>query len=136
MDDQELERRIEGIGRINPESYRNFQNYGEKAIYLLEQGAEGAPRFADTTEILEAAGDSSPKFTSIINMLSRAEILNTWNDSSPFRVATEDYGHEDVVRAYEHVTGEEYDPERFAEPERSPGPYADPVLDAVTDYED
>lgn len=48
------------------------------------------------------------EFESIVNFLSRADILPTWNESAPFRVLMDEIDENDLATAYKHVSGEKY----------------------------
>lgn len=45
------------------------------------------------------------EFESIVNFLSRAEVLPAWNSSAPFRIRMEDIDEALLATAYEKVSG-------------------------------
>jgi hypothetical protein len=109
MEQERVARSLEGIGRLYPDSYDSFERKVEEALYVFEIGAEEAPRFATADEILEASDQDCKNFNRIVNLLTRSGILPAWNNDTPYRINTEEYSFEDLEKAYEVVTGEEYE---------------------------
>lgn len=57
-----------------------------------------------------------------MNFLSRAEVLPVWSSSAPFRIPMGEVNEEELEKAYEHVSGEQYSfpeepDERFEPPQ-------------------
>lgn len=137
MEQERIERSLDGIERLYPKSYQSFRDRGQYALHVFETGAEEASRFATAEEILEASEQDCPDFDIIVNLLARSGILPTWNESTPFRVSTEEYSFQDLEKAYEAVTGEKYEtPEtrRKLSPEQIKDPI-DEALETETEYE-
>lgn len=109
MEQERVARSLEGIERVYPGSYSSFENRAKDALHVFETGAEEASRFATSEEILETSEQECADFNRIVNLLARSGILPTWNDSAPYRVNTEEYSFKDLEKAYEEVTGEEYE---------------------------
>lgn len=113
MDEKQLRYSLEGIEKLYVKSYQLFKERGERAVQILDKGVEDSSMFAESEEIYQNSGKeilmNQNDFKKIVNLLSRAEVIPTWNSSAPFKILTEEYSSEDVVAAYEHVTDKEYD---------------------------
>lgn len=130
MEQERIRRSLEGIRRLYPDSYDSFERRAQEALHVFETGAEEASRFATAEEILEASDQDCADFNMIVNLLARSGILPAWNDSSPYRVSTEEYSFEDLEKAYEEVTGEEYETPETRE-KLSPDEAFNPVDEAL-----
>lgn len=137
MEQERIGRSLEGIERLYPESYESFERRAEEALHVFETGAEEASRFATADEILEASDQECKDFDRIVNLLARSGILPAWNNSSPYRVSTDEYSFEDLEKSYEEVTGEEYETPETREtvsPDKITNP-VDEALEAEFEYE-
>lgn len=130
MEEERVSRSLEGIRRLYPDSYDSFERRAQDALHVFETGAEGAPRFATAEEILEASDQDCPDFNMIVNLLARSGILPSWNNNTPYRINTEKYSFEDLEKAYEEVTGEEYETPETKE-KISPDEVLNPVDEAM-----
>ena len=96
--------------------YTLFQDKGDKAVDIFHWADPEdyhLPLPEEVYEEVEDQGRTPPlmqqgEFESIVNFLSRADILPTWNDSSPFRILMEDVDEQLIATAYEEASGEQY----------------------------
>lgn len=114
MDFTELDRMQDERTR----SYNRFEEHGDDFIDVM---LSGMPQLEDTwvsaDEILEASNEEKESFketggnrmfTSIYNLLCHVEILPAFHDSPPYEINTGQYDSNEVIEAWEYVSGEEY----------------------------
>lgn len=96
--------------------YTLFQEKGDKAVDIFHQADPEdyhLPMAAELYDDIEDQEQAPPfmqktEFESIVNFLSRADILPTWNESSPFRILMEDVDENLLATAYEEASGKQY----------------------------
>ncbi len=130
MERERVSRSLEGIRRLYPDSYESFERRARNALHVFETGADDASRFPTAEEILEASNQDCPDFNMIVNLLARSDIVPAWNNNTPYRINTEEYSFEDLEKAYEEVTGEEYETPETRE-KVSPDEVLNPVDEAM-----
>lgn len=103
-------------------SYERFEEHGKAFIDVMSDGITEIEDevWASADDILEASDEEKANFkensgnrifTSIYNLLCDAEILPAFHDSPPYDIQVSSYEEDDVVDAWEYVSGEEYEKE-------------------------
>ncbi|QKQ98215.1 hypothetical protein GKQ38_01620 [Candidatus Nanohaloarchaea archaeon] len=116
MKAEEIETRIDEVGNEWRGLYSLFEDKGDKAVDILYHADPEDYNLPLPGEVYQEvdedgllpSGIPEGDFESIVNFLSRAEILPTWNDSAPFRILMNDIDEQDLATAYEYVSGEQY----------------------------
>jgi hypothetical protein len=112
----------ERLDHLNEEkslSYDRFDEHGEEFIDVMTDGVSELENevWVSADEILEASGEEKRVFneaygnrifTSIYNLLCDAEVLHAFHDSPTYEIQPSEYSEEDVIEAWEYVSGEEY----------------------------
>lgn len=107
--------------------YSLFKEKGDRAVDILYHADPEDFHIPEPGEVYENIEDKDllPKampqgeFESIVNFLSRAEILPTWNSSAPFRILMEKVDENDLAAAWEYASGEQYNFPENSEPVES-----------------
>ena len=109
---------LDDLKKEKKRSYERFKEHGEAFIDVMDEGVpEVEDLWASADQIYEASDvektvfseeSGNRTFTSIYNILCDAEILTAFHDSAPYEIKTTDYDSETLVKAWEHVSGEEY----------------------------
>lgn len=101
-------------------SYERFEEHGNDFIDVI---GSAIPELEDEVwvsadDLLEASDEEKKSFqeasgnrifTSIYNLLCDAEILSAFHDSPPYEIKPSSYEEQDVIDAWEYVSGEEYE---------------------------
>lgn len=131
MERERISKSLDGIKRIYPGSYSSFEDNATEALNVIKTGTEGSPRFANAEEILSSSDHECRDFSTILNLLARTEIMPAWSESAPYRVNTDDYSFEDLRKAHEIVTGEQYEGPPTGNLEMDVEEVTDPVDEAI-----
>lgn len=109
---------------MNGQACTVFEEKGGKAVDVLYHADSedfNLPFSSEVYENVDEKGLVPPRmledeFESIVNFLSRADILPTWNGSAPFRIMMDKVDEQDIVMAYEYVSEEPYQFPETSEP--------------------
>lgn len=120
METEEIQAAVDKTAEEWTGLYSLFQDKGGKAVDVLYHADPDEFHIPEPNEVYENVEEQGlipqrmpeGEFNSIVNFLSRAEILPTWNSSAPFRILMEKVDETELATAYEHASGEVY---RFPE---------------------
>jgi len=114
--EEELSRQLEQTGEEYTGLYSLFQEKGDRAVDIFHHAEAENYHLPLPEEVYDEVDDQGlvpslmhqGEFESIVNFLSRAEVLPTWNDSRPFRILMDEVDEDLLATAYEEVSGEQY----------------------------
>ncbi len=144
MDDEvleELERREE----TETVRYRRFVEYGDQFIDVMDSGISNLDsKWVTGDEIFEEAdtketafgGTENYKFSTIYNLMCDLKILEPFNNSPEYTMDTDKYDKNELIKAWEHVSGEEYgedEDDKFRNEAVSPDLDTDELYDDLKD---
>ena len=107
---------LEQTGEEYSGLYGLFQDKGDKAVDIFYHAEAENYHLPLAEEVYDEVGNQGSlppfirqrEFESIVNFLSRAEVLPAWNSSAPFRIRMEDIDEALLATAYEKVSGGKY----------------------------
>ncbi|WEL23498.1 hypothetical protein [Candidatus Nanohalovita haloferacivicina] len=116
MDTEEIHAAVDQTAEEWPGLYTLFQDKGGKAVDILYHADPENYHIPEADEIYSNVEEKGlipqrmpgGEFENIVNFLSRAEILPTWNSSAPFRILMDEVDETELASAYEHASGELY----------------------------
>lgn len=120
---EEYRNNLDTLQEKKTRSYDRFEEHGKAFIDVM---SDGVPELEDEVwisadEILEASEKNKADFketsgnrvfTSIYNLLCDVEILSAFHDSPPYEIRPNSYDEEEVIDAWEYVSGDEYHDEQ------------------------
>jgi hypothetical protein len=116
----EYKARLDQLEEQKTLSYDRFEEHGKAFIDVMEDGISELEDevWVSADEVLEASDRDKPSFqegsgnrifTSIYNLLCDAEVMPAFHDSPPYDIHVSSYENEDVIEAWEYVSGGEYE---------------------------
>lgn len=114
--EEKLSDRLEQTGEEYAGLYSLFQEKGGRAVDVFHHADPENYHLPLPEEVYDQVDNQNllppflhqGEFESIVNFLSRAEVLPTWNDSRPFRILIDEVDEDLLATAYEKVSGEQY----------------------------